>query len=206
MSRRNVIATFAAAAALAAPAGAFGATPQQIFADASDGHLGAHYSKTDLQRALKDATVQGYGNQIIQITLNNSINNSNSNSNSNSNTNNNTNSSTSSATNNNSSTNSNNNSATGGNANANATSNSTSNSQANGGCCSTKGQQVFTPPLRQHHYQAPSGKHTTHYTVPSTSSTLPFTGSNLATFSSLGVVLLSGGLLLRLMARRRQQF
>jgi hypothetical protein len=163
MSRRNVIATFAAAAALAAPAGAFGATPQQIFADASDGHLDAHYSKSDLQRAMKDATVQGYGNQIIQITLNNTNNNANTNSNS-------------------------------------ATSNSSSSATA-GGCCSTK-PQVFTPPLRQHHFQAPSK----HFTPAPSSSTLPFTGSNLATFSSLGVVLLAGGLLLRLMARRRQQF
>jgi hypothetical protein len=230
MTRRHLISTFVVAAALAAPAGAFGATSQEIFADASDGQLGAHYSTADLNRAMKDATMQGYGNQIIQITLTNTINNSNSNSNSSSNSNNNTNNnsntsnSTSNATNNNTSTNTNNNSATGGNASANANSDSKSNSAsdsaanaaANGGCCKA-GRQVFTPPLRQHHFYAskpgprptygphPSpGKH--RIFVPRRSSTLPFTGSNLATFSSLGAALLSGGLLLRLMARRRQSF
>ena len=120
MSRRTVLAGFAVAAALAAPAGAPGATSQQIFADASDGHLNGKYSQADLERASKDATVQGYGNPIIKIT-------------------------------------------------------------------------IFKPPLRQRS-QTPAVRR---------SSTLPLTGSNLATFASLGLMLLSGGLLLRLMARRR---
>jgi hypothetical protein len=87
--------------------------------------------------------VQGYGNPIIKITLNNSSR------------------------------------ASGGNATANASN-----------CCKVAPQQVFTPPhaQRQSRAQVQSG------------ATLPFTGSNLATWACIGIMLLSGGLLLRLFA------
>ena len=147
MSRRHVLASFVAAASLAAPASAFGATSQQIYADAADGHLNGHYSQSDLRRAQHDATLQGYGNAIIKIAVNNTIKN-----------------------------------------NSNSTSNASSNASS---CCQQ--HQVFTPPLSR---PEPSA-------VVRRSSTLPFTGSNLATFASLGIILLSGGLLLRMMARRR---
>jgi hypothetical protein len=49
------MATVAASSALAA-------TPRQIYADlAQHGKLTHHYSAADLQRAARDATVQGYG-------------------------------------------------------------------------------------------------------------------------------------------------
>ncbi len=51
----------AAAMLVVVPVGS-GATPQQIYRDFADnGHLDGHYSASDLQRALKDAVVQGYG-------------------------------------------------------------------------------------------------------------------------------------------------
>ncbi|PWU23293.1 MAG: hypothetical protein C5B48_08850 [Candidatus Rokuibacteriota bacterium] len=51
---------FAAAMFIAVPVGA-AATPQQIYRDYADnGRLDGHYSKSDLQRALQDAVVQGY--------------------------------------------------------------------------------------------------------------------------------------------------
>ena len=50
----------AAAVAVGAP-GALAATPQQIYKDYADnGRLDGHYSKSDLQRALRDAVIQGY--------------------------------------------------------------------------------------------------------------------------------------------------
>jgi len=46
------------------------ATPRQIYADAADnGKLDRTYSKADLARASHDATIAGYGNQIIKITI-----------------------------------------------------------------------------------------------------------------------------------------
>jgi hypothetical protein len=54
------VTAFAAAVAVGAP-GALAATPQQIYKDYADnGRLDGHYSKADLQRALKDAVIQGY--------------------------------------------------------------------------------------------------------------------------------------------------
>jgi hypothetical protein len=51
----------AAAILIGAPV-ATAATPQQIYRDYADnGHLDGHYSSADLQRAYKDAVVQGYG-------------------------------------------------------------------------------------------------------------------------------------------------
>lgn len=50
----------AAAILIGAPV-ATAATPQQIYRDYADnGHLDGKYSSTDLQRAYKDAVVQGY--------------------------------------------------------------------------------------------------------------------------------------------------
>lgn len=51
-----------AAAILIAAPGTFAASPGQIYKDYADnGRLDGHYSAADLQRALKDAVVQGYG-------------------------------------------------------------------------------------------------------------------------------------------------
>jgi len=50
------------AVALATAAAAFAASPRQIYADmAQHGKLTKHYSTADLQRASKDAVLQGYG-------------------------------------------------------------------------------------------------------------------------------------------------
>jgi hypothetical protein len=63
-ARGRLIATFAAALALAVPA--FGATPSQIYKDYADnGTLDANYSKADLTRAVHDASVQGYGSPVV---------------------------------------------------------------------------------------------------------------------------------------------
>jgi hypothetical protein len=60
----GLIVTVVAALALAVPA--FGATPTEIYKDYADnGRLDANYSKSDLKRALKDATVQGYGSPVV---------------------------------------------------------------------------------------------------------------------------------------------
>lgn len=60
----RLLATFAAALALAVPA--FGATPSEIYKDYADnGRLDANYSKAELRRALEDATVQGYGSPVV---------------------------------------------------------------------------------------------------------------------------------------------
>jgi hypothetical protein len=56
-----------AAAALAAAPSAMGATPQQIYRDYADnGRLDHHYTKGDLQRALRDAALQGYPHVGVQ--------------------------------------------------------------------------------------------------------------------------------------------
>ena len=53
---------------LAVPA--FGATPSQIYKDYADnGQLDGTYSASDLQRALKDASVQGYGSPVVIIKM-----------------------------------------------------------------------------------------------------------------------------------------
>jgi len=56
-----------AAAALAAAPAALGATPQQIYRDYKDsGRLDHQYTKSDLQRALRDAALQGYPHVGVQ--------------------------------------------------------------------------------------------------------------------------------------------
>lgn len=51
-----------AAAALLTGPGAFAATPREIYRDYADnGKLDQQYSRTDLQRAARDALLQGYG-------------------------------------------------------------------------------------------------------------------------------------------------
>ena len=62
MQNRTVAAVALAAAMLIVVSVAAAATPQQIYRDYADnGHLDGHYSVSDLQRAYKDAVVQGYG-------------------------------------------------------------------------------------------------------------------------------------------------
>jgi hypothetical protein len=57
-------ATLATALLLAVPA--YGATPDQIYKDFADnGRLDVNYSKSELKRALQDATVQGYGSPVV---------------------------------------------------------------------------------------------------------------------------------------------
>jgi hypothetical protein len=56
-----------AAAALCGAPSALGATPQQIYRDYSNhGRLTHTYSRADLQRALKDTTLQGYPHVGVQ--------------------------------------------------------------------------------------------------------------------------------------------
>jgi hypothetical protein len=56
------VSALAAAALLAS--GANAATPRQIYKDYTDnGRLDGHYSKADLQRALKNTLLQGYAGQ-----------------------------------------------------------------------------------------------------------------------------------------------
>ena len=70
--RRGVIwiaATAAGVAAFAAP-GAFAASSQQIYKDYADnGRIDGHYSRADLQRALRDVQVQGYGKPTVGAGL-----------------------------------------------------------------------------------------------------------------------------------------
>jgi len=57
----------ACAAALCGAPAALGATPQQIYRDYKDnGRLDHHYTKSDLQRALRDAALQGYPHVGVQ--------------------------------------------------------------------------------------------------------------------------------------------
>jgi hypothetical protein len=58
------------ATALTLSQGALAATPKQIYRDYADnGRLDAKYSKADLDRALKDAVLQGYGDQNVNVGL-----------------------------------------------------------------------------------------------------------------------------------------
>jgi hypothetical protein len=69
MRRRFLVGVVSACAAFvlfAAPA-ALGATPQQIFRDYSQhGRFTHNYSRADLQRALRDAALQGYPHVGVQ--------------------------------------------------------------------------------------------------------------------------------------------
>src|SRR4051794_1769218 len=69
---RVLVASLAATAAsgLMLAGVATAATPQQIYKDAADnGRLDHTYSASDLARFQHDATVAGYGNQIIKIAV-----------------------------------------------------------------------------------------------------------------------------------------
>jgi hypothetical protein len=69
MRRLAVCSAFGAAALFLVPV-ASAATPAQIYRDYADnGRLDGHYSRADLNRALKDAVLQGYGNQNVQQGL-----------------------------------------------------------------------------------------------------------------------------------------
>ncbi len=58
------------ATALLFVTGAMAATPKQIYRDFADnGRLDVKYSKADLDRALKDAVLQGYGNGNVTAGL-----------------------------------------------------------------------------------------------------------------------------------------
>jgi opacity protein-like surface antigen len=68
--RRLVLLSTAAAAMFVFVSVAAAATPTQIYRDYADnGRLDAQYSRSDLDRALKDAVLQGYGNQNVQAGL-----------------------------------------------------------------------------------------------------------------------------------------
>ncbi len=69
MKRRLIIlgVSLGAVFSLAGAPAAFGATPQRIYRDyAQNGRLDQHYSKADLQRAQKDAALQGYPKVGVQ--------------------------------------------------------------------------------------------------------------------------------------------
>jgi hypothetical protein len=60
--RIMTVATVLGALALIAATGAGAATPRQIYADYADnGRLDHHYTKAELQSALNDALIEGYG-------------------------------------------------------------------------------------------------------------------------------------------------
>jgi hypothetical protein len=68
--RRLLLYLAAGAAALVLVPAALSATPTQIYRDFADnGRLDGHYSRADLNRALKDAVLQGYGNENVQPAL-----------------------------------------------------------------------------------------------------------------------------------------
>jgi hypothetical protein len=72
MRRGRIISgvTAAAAAALLAAPVATAATPKQIYRDAAThGKLTHHYSAAQLQAALKDATIQGYGPKVVKVVI-----------------------------------------------------------------------------------------------------------------------------------------
>jgi hypothetical protein len=65
----GIAATAAVAAAFAVP-GASAATSQQIYKDYADnGRIDGHYSRADLQRALRDTQIQGYGRPTVGVGL-----------------------------------------------------------------------------------------------------------------------------------------
>jgi hypothetical protein len=61
-TRMAIAVIFLSAAAVIAASGAFAATPQEIYRDYADnGRLDGQYSPADLERVLKNAAVQQYG-------------------------------------------------------------------------------------------------------------------------------------------------
>lgn len=70
MLRLLKISVVVVASALLLVPGAVAATPKQIYRDYADnGRLDHKYSKADLDRALKDAVLQGYGNGNVTVGL-----------------------------------------------------------------------------------------------------------------------------------------
>jgi hypothetical protein len=68
--RRLLLCIAAGAAALAFAPAAVSATPTDIYRDYADnGRLDRDYSSAELSRALKDAVLQGYGNENVQPGL-----------------------------------------------------------------------------------------------------------------------------------------
>jgi hypothetical protein len=64
---RRLFIVIAAAVALSVVPAATAATPTQIYRDYADnGRLDGHYSRADLNRALKDAVLQGYPHSNVQ--------------------------------------------------------------------------------------------------------------------------------------------
>ena len=62
MRRLLIYLAVGAAALIVVPSG-LSSTPTQIYRDYADnGRLDRHYSQSDMNRALKDAVLQGYGN------------------------------------------------------------------------------------------------------------------------------------------------
>jgi hypothetical protein len=71
-NRRRTVAgiTAAVATALLLAVPALGATPGDIYRDYADnGRLDATYSQGDLQRALHDSSVQGYGSPVVIVKM-----------------------------------------------------------------------------------------------------------------------------------------
>ena len=65
----KLVAAGAVVVAIAAP-GASAANSQQIYRDYADnGKIDGHYSRADLQRALRDAQIQGYGKPTVSVGL-----------------------------------------------------------------------------------------------------------------------------------------
>ena len=69
MRRLLIYLAVGAAALIVVPSG-LSSTPTQIYRDYADnGRLDRHYSQSDMNRALKDAVLQGYGNENVQQGL-----------------------------------------------------------------------------------------------------------------------------------------
>jgi hypothetical protein len=70
MRRVLTVAAATAAVALVIASLASAATPTQIYRDYADnGHLDRQYSRDDVNRALRDAVLQGYGDGNVQPGL-----------------------------------------------------------------------------------------------------------------------------------------
>src|SRR2546421_4898758 len=69
MRRLLIYLAVGAAALIVVPSG-LSSTPTQIYRDYADnGRLDRHYSQSDMNRALKDAVLQGYGHENVQQGL-----------------------------------------------------------------------------------------------------------------------------------------
>jgi hypothetical protein len=151
---RVAVTALAAASGLALAGVATAATPEQIYADAADnGRLDRSYSAADLARYQHDATVAGYGNKIIKITVKPKV-----------------------------------------------QPEIKPAAKQEVKPKKTMPHQVFRPTTKQAvARQTPAPQQV--FAPPK--SALPFTGSELATYVGLGISLVAGGFLLRMLARRR---